>query len=430
MISLRALVVFLGSLALARGQQCSAGYAWDGAACVLDPTRLDQCRNMSSYCACRYNLAGLAITESSSYNFVFTKDQSVDGNLETFWTTQYTGIQYLRFEAPNAFFVAGGYVFTQTKYPSLDHADENYEVWIGNDRNFPGYNKQCFRSHAVNFKVEEFTCGSFGRFFYFGRTDPNTTSTQLAIAEAVVYAWNGNSTSSLVGNAQCTGVPVPFSNELVIPTTSTSAQVLPGSTSTTLVELGTTTTTQAQPGTTTTTQAQSGTTSTTQAQPGTTTTTQAQSGTTSTTQAQPGSTTTTQAQPGTTSTTLALPGSTTTTQAQLSSTLGVQAQLSSTLALPTQPGSTPALQAQPPSAPAAPLNPPVADPDQPTDSLSVTAFVIGGCVLALGAIATGVCLYVRIGRAAAPPMKAQARYSSLTYLRDNSEVVLAVKMKC
>jgi hypothetical protein len=50
-------------------------------------------------------------------------------------------------------------------------------------------------------------------------------------------------------------------------------------------------------------------------------------------------------------------------------------------------------------------------------------------VLALGAIATGVCLYVRIGRAAAPPMKAQPHYSSLLYLRDDAEVGLAVKMK-
>lgn len=382
MIALRALVVFLGSLALARGQQCSAGYAWDGAACVLDPTRLDQCRNMSSYCACRYNLAGLTITESSSYQFVFTKEQSVDGNLRTWWSTQYTGIQYLRFEAPNAFFVAGGYVFTQTQFPSLDRVDENYEVWIGNDRNFPGYNKQCFRSYAVNFKVEEFTCGSYGRFFYFGRTDPNTTSTQLAIADAVVYAWNGNSTSSLVGNAQCTGVPVPFPNELVIPTSSTTAQVLPA----------VTTTTQAQPGSTT------------------------------TNQAQPGTTTTTQVQPGTTSTILAQLGSTTATVAHHGSTLAVQAQPSSTLASHTQPGSTPALQDQPPSAPAA-------GPGQPTDSSSVTAFVIGGCLLALGAIATGVCLYVRIGRAAAPPIKAQPHYSSLLYLRDDAEVGLAVKMK-
>ena len=422
MIALRALVVFLGSLALARGQQCSAGYAWDGAACVLNPTLLDQCRNMSSYCACRYNLAGLTITESSSYQFVFTKEQSVDGNLNTWWSTQYTGIQYLRFEAPNAFFVAGGFVFTQTLDPSLRGVDENYEVWIGNDRNFPGYNKQCFRSYAVKFKVEEFTCGSYGRFFYFGRTDPNTTSTQLAIADAVVYAWNGNSTSSLVGNAQCTGDPVPFPNELVIPTSSTTAQVLPAATTTTQVQPGSTTTTQAQPGSTTTTQVQPGSTTTTLAQPGTTSTKQAQPGSTTTTLALPGTTTTTLALPGSTTTTLAQPGSTTATQAHHGSTLAVQAQPSSTLASHTQPGSTPALQAQPPSAPAA-------GPGQPTDSLSVTAFVIGGCVLALGAIATGVCLYVRIGRAAAPPMKAQPHYSSLLYLRDDAEVGLAVKMK-
>ena len=166
MTSLRALVVFLGSLALARGQQCSAGYAWDGAACVLDPTLLDQCRNTSSYCACRYNLAGLTITESSSYVSVRVKEDAVDGNLNTFWISKYTGIQFLRFEAPDAFFVAGGYVFTQTQYSSINHADENYEVWIGNDRTFPGYNTKCFRSYAVNFKVEEFYCGSFGKFLF------------------------------------------------------------------------------------------------------------------------------------------------------------------------------------------------------------------------------------------------------------------------
>jgi hypothetical protein len=65
----------------------------------------------------------------------------------------------------------GGYVFTQTPTRSqyydatVNHVDENYEVWIGSDRSFPGQGGTCFSARP---------------------TRPPGTSSEFVIADVVV----------------------------------------------------------------------------------------------------------------------------------------------------------------------------------------------------------------------------------------------------
>ena len=303
MIPWRALVLIVVWQARAQGQ-CSAGYAWDGASCVVNIPMLDQCKYMFSFCACKidfYDMMSynpqprLAMTASSVYpQWWFSEQYAFDKDPNTLFISAYAGNQFVRCEVFDSIFVAGGYIYGNSE---VQGTDKHLEVWVGDDPEFPGNNVMCFKSQLVdNFVVEEFSCGRFGRYMFFGKSDPETTNIRLTINEIVVYSWNGNVMSTLDGNSQCSGPPMPFSYDFLTRavSTTTTVQVLP-TTSTTVQVLPTTSTTfQALPTTTTTVQALPTTTSTVQALPSTTTTVRVLPSTTTTVQALQVMTTTTQ----------------------------------------------------------------------------------------------------------------------------------------
>jgi hypothetical protein len=51
--------------------------------------------------------------------------------------------------------------------------NRKYEIWVGDDPNFPGTNTMCYKSPSSNPSYERPTCGEFGRYVYYARTDPS-----------------------------------------------------------------------------------------------------------------------------------------------------------------------------------------------------------------------------------------------------------------
>jgi len=121
------------------------------------------------------NMASSGVLDSTK-----TAASAFDGNFpigaENHTFTQYwqsnsiSAPAWLRLDLSIVRHVAGGYVYNWLNPAHLS----GFEIWIGDDTNFPGTNRRCYLSSGAGTNYyESFYCGGKGRYLFFARSVPN-----------------------------------------------------------------------------------------------------------------------------------------------------------------------------------------------------------------------------------------------------------------
>lgn len=137
------------------------------------------------------------MASSGNFNAATTPAKVMDGLYSTFalnasyaqyWqSNSNSATAWLRLDLLSDKFVSGGYVLSWLNPEYM----QGFEIWIGGDTNFPGSNLKCYQSISTTIPFfEKFTCGKYGRYLFYARTQPN--GQYLGLGEWMVYTANVN----------------------------------------------------------------------------------------------------------------------------------------------------------------------------------------------------------------------------------------------